>query len=90
MYQVYLHKDAQKVLKKAQKSLKLKAIYCLQHLEQYGLENIIFKIDTLKGEFKKHKYFEIKLTGDFRLIVRRQNRAFYIRYAGTHNQLGTG
>lgn len=56
----------------------------------HGEKDLPFSIVRMKGKFKKHKYFEIKLTDDFRLVVRKQNGSFYIRYAGTHNQLGTG
>lgn len=90
MFDVCYHNDARKSLDKTQKRIRNKAFRCMRHLMSNGLKNLPFPIATLKGEFKKLHYFEIKLDKDFRLILRKQNGNFYIRHAGTHNQLGTG
>jgi mRNA-degrading endonuclease YafQ of YafQ-DinJ toxin-antitoxin module len=90
MYEVYLHRDARKALQKAQKRIKKKAVLCVNHLILKGLEEFPFQIDTLKGNFKKYKYFEAKIDQDYRIIFRREESGFYIRDAGTHNSLGTG
>ncbi|MBU0668381.1 hypothetical protein KJ951_01985 [Patescibacteria group bacterium] len=68
----------------------MKFLECADHLAKFGTVDLPFPIDTLKGKFKKFKYFEIKLDKDFRLILRKENDFYYIRTAGTHNQLGTG
>jgi mRNA-degrading endonuclease YafQ of YafQ-DinJ toxin-antitoxin module len=90
MHEVLLHKDAQKVLRKAQKKIKIKAQECLEYMMASGIKDLPFPIDVLKGSFKKYRYFEIKLDKDFRLIVRQQGDSFHVRAAGTHNQLRTG
>lgn len=88
--EITFHKDALKVLRKTQKKIQDKTIRCIKSLEKSGFQNLPFPIEPLKGEFKKYKYYEIKIDYDFRLVVRQAAGSFYIRYAGTHNQLGTG
>ena len=90
MYEIYIHKQAQKVIQKAQTRIKLKTKKALEHLIQNGTNNFPFKIDILKGEFQKYQYFEIKIDKDFRIFCRLENKTFFIRAAGTHNQLHTG
>ena len=90
MYEIRIHKQAQKVLQKAQKKIKTKASRALEHMVEFGLNNFPYQIDTLKGEFQKYRYFEIKIDKDFRLIFRHEGNTFHIRAAGTHNQIGTG
>ena len=90
MYEINIHKQAGKVLKKAQRKIKNKAYEALSHMMKYGLTDFPFKVDTLKGKFQKYQYFEIKIDKDFRIIFRQEGQTFFIRSAGTHNQLGTG
>jgi len=49
-----------------------------------------FPIKPLKGRFRKFNYYEAKIDKDYRIIFRREGDTFYIRAAGTHNELKTG
>jgi hypothetical protein len=49
-----------------------------------------YPVKPLKGGFKKLKYLEARIDKDFRIIFRRESDGYYVRYAGTHNQLRTG
>jgi len=90
MYTLHIHKDAEKALKKSPQHIKEKSFECLQVLMASGLKDFPYQVDTLKGKYKKFKYMEIKISGDYRLIFRQEENQFFIRYAGTHNSLGTG
>ena len=92
MFQLKIHKDAQKVLKKTPLRIKKKAFVCLSYFMHKGIDNIPYPIKKLQGDFRKFEYFEVKIDKDYRIIYRfdRFNETFYIRYAGTHNALGTG
>jgi mRNA-degrading endonuclease YafQ of YafQ-DinJ toxin-antitoxin module len=90
MHEVYLHKDARKALKKAQNKIKKKALLCINHLMVRGLDEFPFPIGILQGEFRKFRYLEAKIDNDYRIIFRTEGAKFYVRYAGTHNSLGTG
>lgn len=90
MYTLHLHKDAEKALKKSPRKIRKKALICFEHLIKNGTMNFPYHIDTLKGEFKKFKYLEAKIDKDYRIVFRVEDNEIFIRYAGTHNQLGTG
>lgn len=90
MYKVIFHKKAGKSLEKAPNKIKEKVFIFQKHLREQGLDSFPFKIDTMKGEFKQFKYLEAKIDKDYRIIFRQEENIFYIRYAGTHNALGTG
>lgn len=90
MFTLHLHKDAQKELRKAPKHIRKKTLVCFEHFIENGTTNFPYPIDTLKGEFKKFKYLEIKMNKDYRIIFRIDDKNIFIRYAGTHNRLGTG
>ncbi len=90
MYELHIHKHAQKALQKSPQKIKQKVFVCLQYLQQHGFKDCPFPMDTLKGKYKKYQYLEIKISQDYRLIVRREKQKIFIRYAGTHNSLGTG
>lgn len=86
--EINIHKDAQKQLRKAPSKIKKKADKLVGHIIAKGLKNFPFPIKPLKGKFKV--YHEILLDDDYRIIYRIENNSFFIRYAGTHNQLKTG
>jgi len=90
MYELQIHRDAEKSFKKSPKQIEEKIFECLKHLTQKGTKDLRFKIAPLKGKFKKYNYFEIKIDKDYRIIFRRENDTFFIRKAGTHNSLCTG
>ncbi|OIP81441.1 hypothetical protein COW94_04355 [Candidatus Peregrinibacteria bacterium CG22_combo_CG10-13_8_21_14_all_44_10] len=90
MYQLHIHKDAEKAFKKAPKRIREKAFICLKHFRDNGVKDCPYSIDTLKGKFKKFKYLEAKIGKDYRIVFRINEQDIYIRYAGTHNALGTG
>ena len=90
MYELHIHRDAQKALKKAPKMIRAKALHCIDHLSQKGLNQLPFKIKKLKGKFEKFQYLEIKIHKDYRIVFRSEINSFYIRDAGTHNYLRTG
>jgi mRNA-degrading endonuclease RelE of RelBE toxin-antitoxin system len=90
MYNLHLHKNAEKAIQKFPKSIRLKASRALKILYEQGTTNFPFPIKSLQGQYKKFKYSEIKIAKDYRIIYRKENNIFYIRYAGTHNSLGTG
>ena len=90
MYKISIHKQAKKVLQKAQSKIKNKTFTALEHMMENGLTDFPFRIDKLKGKFRKYQYFEIKIDKDFRVVFRLEGQTFYIRAAGTHNQLRTG
>lgn len=90
MYTIHIHKSAEKSFKKAPKHIQQKALIFLSHLMDNGLKDVPYPLDTLKGTYKKYKYLEAKIHADYRIIFRQENEAFFIRYAGTHNGLGTG
>ncbi len=90
MYEINIHKSAQKNLKKSPKHIQKKAFVCITHLRELGMSEFPFEVDTIKGNYKKFKYMEAKLTDDYRIIFRKEGNCFCVRFAGTHNQLGTG
>ena len=90
MYQLQIHKSAQKSFQKSPKRIKEKVFECLQYLILHGTQDLKFPIEPLQGKFKKFHYFEIKLDKDYRIFFRREGNQFFIRQAGTHNSLGTG
>ncbi len=90
MYTIHLHKSAQKALQKAPPLIKEKSLQCFLHLTKSSLQNFPYPITPLQGKYKKFKYLEIKLSKDYRIILRKEGNVFFIRYAGTYNSLGTG
>lgn len=90
MFELKIHKSAQKAFQKAPKRIQEKIFICLKHFGQKGLEKPPYPIKTLQGRFKKYKYLEVKIDKDYRIIFRLKDNTFYIRSAGTHNTLGTG
>jgi len=68
-----------KVLQKAPSLMKEKSLQCFLHLTKSGLHNFPYPLAPLQVKYIKIKYLEIKL-----------NDAFFIRYAGTPDSLGTG
>lgn len=85
-----LHKEAQKNLQKTPKHIREKAFECIIYLRDHGMKDCPFPIDSLKGKYKKFKYYEAKIHKDYRIFFRFDKDTLYIRRAGTHNQLGTG
>lgn len=87
MAEVHIHKDAQKMLQKAPQKIKKKFLEFLACLMEDGLDTCRFEIVPMKGKYKV--YLEAKIGWDYRVLFRESNRSFYIRYAGTHNDLET-
>lgn len=90
MYKLQIHKDAEKSLKKAQKRIREKAFKCIIHLRDKGTLESPFPIAPLHGDFKKYRYYEIKIDKDYRIFFRTAKNYLYIRAAGTHNALRIG
>lgn len=90
MYTLHLHRDAQKALQKTQKRIQKKAFVCLQHLRQKGPYGLPYPLKMLEGPYKKFRYLEAKIDKDYRIIFRVEENLIFVRYAGTHNALGTG
>ena len=90
MYNIHLHKDARKGVRKFQKPIRKKVLKALDFLRTSGTQDFPFPIDSMKGKFKKFKYFEIKISKDCRILYRKKDNEFFIRKIGTHEDLGTG
>ncbi len=90
MFELEIHKHAEKAFKKAPLRIKEKVLICLSHLREEGLNGLPYPIKPLQGLFRKYNYFEIKIDKDYRVIFRFEANVFCIRDAGTHNGLGTG
>ena len=56
----------------------------------FGTYGCPFPIRPLQARFRKFNYYEAKIDKDYRIIFRREGDTFYIRAAGTHNELKTG
>ena len=89
MYEIEIHKHVQKTLKKSPEKIKKRAFLCLSHLQKHGTKNFPYSLAILRG-YKKFTYIEAKIDKDFRIVFRLEGRRFFVRYAGTHNSLGTG
>ncbi len=85
-----VHRVVVKATRKAPIKIKVRANRCIEHLQKFGLTNLPFRIKSLKGRFKKGDYWEIVIDKDYRFIFRVEGDTIYVRYAGTHNDLGTG
>ncbi|MDD5731305.1 MAG: type II toxin-antitoxin system mRNA interferase toxin, RelE/StbE family [Patescibacteria group bacterium] len=86
---IEIHRDAQKQLSKSSPKIKKKAEILVSFvLESDSLEDFPFDIKSLRGDYKIYK--EILIDKDYRIFFYIENDTFYIRYAGTHNYLGTG
>jgi mRNA-degrading endonuclease RelE of RelBE toxin-antitoxin system len=90
MFTVKIHRDAEKELSKAPERIRKKAFLFLAHLMEHGTQASPFPLKSLQGSFKRSKFLEGKIDKDYRIVFRREETTFYVRYAGTHNQLGTG
>ena len=90
MHNLRIHKNAEKSLRKAPKHVREKSYRFLRHLQRNGTQDAPCRIKSLHGPFRKHKYLEAIIDKDYRIIFRKENGAFFIRMAGTHNELGTG
>jgi mRNA-degrading endonuclease YafQ of YafQ-DinJ toxin-antitoxin module len=88
MYRLQIHKDAQKALSRAPHGTQEKFLRLSNYLIQSGTLGCPFTIAPMKGKYKI--YLEAKITGDYRIIFRTEGATIFIRYAGTHNSLGTG
>lgn len=88
MYRLELHKDAQKALAKAPRKIQEKFLQLAEYLQENGTHNSPFTVVPMKGKYKI--YLEAKIASDYRIIFRLEEQTFFIRYAGTHNSLGTG
>ncbi|MBU0766722.1 hypothetical protein KKF55_02980 [Patescibacteria group bacterium] len=90
MYTLKIHRDAEKELAKSPQHIKKKALRFFEHLMKNGIQNPPYPLKPLKGKFKKSKFWETIIDKDYRIIFRKENDIFLVRYAGTHNKLGTG
>ena len=90
MYDLHLHKDAQKAIRKFPKPIRVKVFGALEILRNSGIKDFPFPIRLLQGKFRKFRYFEIKIAKDYRIIYRKEGDEFFIRHIGIHNSLGTG
>ncbi len=77
-------------MRKAPKNIRKKAFICLKYLKDNGPGECPYKVSVLKGKFKKFKYLEAKIGRDYRIIFRVEKKNVFVRWAGTHNALGTG
>ena len=89
MYKLSVHKHAQKALKKAPIRIRKKAFLCLNHLRKSGTADFPHPLAVLEN-YKNFRYIEVKIDKDYRIVFRIDEGVIYIRYAGTHNALGTG
>jgi mRNA-degrading endonuclease YafQ of YafQ-DinJ toxin-antitoxin module len=90
MFKDQVHPDAVKSLAKAQPKIKAKADRFRRYLINFGTYQCPFPIKPLKGHFHRFHYYEAKIDKDYRIIFRKEGDTFYIRAAGTHNELRTG
>lgn len=90
MFRLQIHKDAEKAMQKAPERIREKAFRFLQHLRNEGTTNAPCRIKALHGPFRKHKFLEAIIDKDYRIFFRREDDTFYVRLAGTHNELHTG
>ena len=90
MYKLQIHKDAEKAMRKAPERIREKSYRFLRHLRHAGTQDAPFRIKALQGAFKKHRFLEAIIDEDYRIIFRREQDTFYVRLAGTHNELHTG
>lgn len=70
--------------------MQVKINECLLYFIYHGTFDSPFPIKPLKGHFRKFNYYEAIIDKDYRIIFRREGDTFFIRAAGTHNQLRTG
>jgi len=90
MYELEVSKEAKKAFNKAQFRVQTRINDCLAYLIDFGTYGSPYPIKPLKGRFQKFNYYEAKIDKDYRIIFRREGDTFYIRAAGTHNDLKTG
>ena len=90
MYKLKIHRDVEKQIAKAPLPIRKKAFAFLKHIRKNGSKDCSFSIKPLQGEFKRSKFFEVKIAKDYRIIFRKDGDTFYVRWAGTHNRLDTG
>lgn len=87
MAEVDIHKDAQKMLQKAPKKIKKKFLEFLEYVLEDRMDECRFEVLPMKGKYKV--YLEVKIDYDYRILFREADGCYFIRYAGTHNDLGT-
>lgn len=83
-----IHKHASKKLQKAPAKIQQKFIEFVEDFLQKGSGFPRFPITKMKGKYSLYK--EAKIDKDYRVVFREEKSILYIRYAGTHNELGTG
>lgn len=88
MYRLQIHKDAQKALAKAPRKTQEKFLQLAQHLSHKGTVDCPYAVNPMKGKYQIYR--EVKIESDYRIVLRIEENTIYIRYAGTHNSLGTG
>ena len=90
MFQLKIHKEALKNLKKTQKHIWERAFECITHLRNYGAKDCPYPVKPLQGSYKSFRYYEASIQKDYRIFFRFEVDTLFIRKAGTHNELGTG
>lgn len=85
---IEIHKQAQKKLAKAPVKIQDNLLEFIQCYMDDSIDQCRFEIVVMKGKYKIYK--EVKLDKDYRVLFREEKNTLYIRYAGTHNDLGTG
>lgn len=89
MYKLQIHKHVQKALKKAPVKIREKSFLCLKYLMKNGTQDFPYPLAVLET-YKKFRYIEAKIDKDYRIVFRIEKEVIFVRYAGTHNALGTG
>ena len=90
MYELKIHRDAEKSMLRASERIREKSYRFLQHLRRAGTQDAPCRIKALHGPFRKYKFLEAIIDEDYRIIFRRERGTFHVRLAGTHNELHTG
>lgn len=83
-----IHKQAIKQIQKAPKKIQMKIREIIQLVLKNEFDDLSYRKKSMKGKYKV--FTEIILDKDYRLLYRIIEGEFQIRYAGTHNSLGTG
>jgi addiction module RelE/StbE family toxin len=88
MRTLFLHKSAEKSLRKAPQKIKKRFIELSEYLINDNIKECRFEIVWMKGKYKIYK--EVKIDKDYRIIFKIEDNLVFIRYAGSHNYLHTG
>lgn len=86
--EVFLHKEAQKSLARADKKIKKRFLKLYECIISNNLYECNFEVQKMKGKYGIYK--EVKIDKDYRVVLREGGQVCYIRHAGTHNYLKTG